>query len=92
LVVLWHPVQLLRGADRRRLRMTSESSMRRRDFIKGTTALAGGALAADALHGGVAWAQDKGESLLVVLEGAPNSLDFHVAGANRQVYEVVWNI
>ena len=66
--------------------------MRRRDFIKGTTALAGGALAADALHGGVAWAQDKGETLLVVLEGAPNSLDFHVAGANRQVYEVVWNI
>ena len=28
----------------------------------------------------------------MVLEGAPNSLDFHVPGANRQVYEVVWNI
>jgi peptide/nickel transport system substrate-binding protein len=66
--------------------------MRRREFIKGTTALAGGALVADAWHGGVARAQDKGGSLLVVLEGAPNSLDFHVPGANRQVYEVVWNI
>jgi peptide/nickel transport system substrate-binding protein len=68
-------------------------SIRRRDFIKVTTALAAGsAFGADALHDGAAWAQDKGESLLAVLEGAPNSLDFHVPGANRQVYEVVWNI
>jgi peptide/nickel transport system substrate-binding protein len=67
--------------------------MRRRDFIQRTTALAAGsALGADALHDGAAWAQDRGESLLAVLEGAPNSLDFHVPGANRQVYEVVWNI
>src|SRR5437660_10966668 len=69
--------------------------MRRRDFIKATTGLAaGGVFGAEALHGGPAWAQQKGgESQLVVrLEGAPNSLDFHVPGANRQVYEVVWNI
>jgi peptide/nickel transport system substrate-binding protein len=67
--------------------------MRRRDFIKGTTALvAGSALAADPLCGGAVLAQGNRDSLLVVLEGAPNSLDFHVAGANRQVYEVVWNI
>jgi peptide/nickel transport system substrate-binding protein len=61
--------------------------MRRRDFIKGTTALAAGALAPRAAR-----AQDKGDSLLVVSEGGPNSLDFHVPGANRNVYEVVWNI
>jgi hypothetical protein len=60
--------------------------MRRRDFIKGTTALAAGsALAAEPLFGGAALAQGNRDSLLVVLEGAPNSLDFHVAGANRQV-------
>jgi peptide/nickel transport system substrate-binding protein len=67
--------------------------MRRRDFIKGTTALAaGGAIAADGLRGRPATAQDRSESLLAVFEGAPNSLDFHVPGANRLVYEVVWNI
>jgi peptide/nickel transport system substrate-binding protein len=62
--------------------------MRRRDFIKGALAVGGASAAAT----GVARAQDRGGSLLVVLEGAPNSLDFHVPGANRQVYEVVWNI
>src|SRR5882724_8691266 len=61
--------------------------MRRRDFLKGTTALA-----ANATIPRKATAQTRGDSLLVVLEGAPNSLDFHVPGANRQVYEVVWNI
>ena len=67
--------------------------MRRRDFIKGTTALAaGGAIAADALGARLASAQDRTDSLLVVSEGGPNSLDFHVPGANRSVYEVVWNI
>jgi peptide/nickel transport system substrate-binding protein len=67
--------------------------MRRRDFLKGTTALAAsGAIAADAAGARVARAQSREDSLLVVLEGAPNSLDFHVPGANRQVYEVVWNI
>ena len=65
--------------------------MRRRDFLKGTTAVAAsGALAGSANR--TARAQSRGDSLLVVLEGAPNSLDFHVPGANRQVYEVVWNI
>ncbi len=65
--------------------------MKRRDFIKGTTALAaGGAIAAQTSR--ASWAQGRTDSLLAVTEGAPNSLDFHVVGANRQVYEVVWNI
>jgi peptide/nickel transport system substrate-binding protein len=66
--------------------------MRRRDFIKGTTALAaGGALIVDGLGARMARAQDKTASLLAVFENGPNSLDFHVPGANRLVYEVVWN-
>ena len=65
--------------------------MRRRDFITGTAAISG-AVAAQTLRSGGAMAQDRADSLLVVVEGAPNSLDFHVPGANRQVYEVVWNI
>lgn len=66
--------------------------MRRRDFIKGTGALAGGALAADALSTRLAHGQGRSDSLLAVFENGPNSLDFHVPGANRLVYEVVWNI
>jgi peptide/nickel transport system substrate-binding protein len=67
--------------------------MKRRDFIKGTTALAAGsAIAGDRFVVPQAWAQDKSETLLAVFENGPNSLDFHVPGANRQVYEVAWNI
>src|SRR3981081_2853453 len=63
--------------------------MRRRDFIKGTTALAaGGALTADGLSARWARAQDKTASLLAVFENGPNSLDFRVPGAHRLVYEV----
>ncbi len=67
--------------------------MKRRDFIKGTTALAaGGTIAGERFGVPRAWAQDKSETLLAVFENGPNSLDFHVPGANRLVYEVVWNI
>src|ERR1700688_2601249 len=67
--------------------------MRRRDFIKGTTALAAGsAVAGDRFVVPQASAQDRSETLLAVFENGPNSLDFHVPGANRLVYEVVWNI
>ena len=66
--------------------------MRRRDFIKGTTALAtGSAIAGDRFVTPVL-AQDKSETLLAVFENGPNSLDFHTPGANRLVYEVAWNI
>src|ERR1700688_215991 len=67
--------------------------MRRRDFIKGTTALAAGsAVAGDRFVVPQASAQDRSETLLAVFENGPNSLDFHTPGANRLVYEVVWNI
>ena len=66
--------------------------MKRREFIKGTTAFAAGsAIAGDRIMT-PALAQDKSETLLAVFENGPNSLDFHTPGANRLVYEVVWNI
>jgi peptide/nickel transport system substrate-binding protein len=67
--------------------------MRRRDFIKGTTALtAGSVLAGDPFAVSPALAQNRSEVLLAAFENGPNSLDFHTPGANRLVYEVVWNI
>jgi peptide/nickel transport system substrate-binding protein len=36
-------------------------------------------------------AQDRRDTLLTVSELGPNSLDSDVAGANRSVYEVIWN-
>jgi peptide/nickel transport system substrate-binding protein len=66
--------------------------MRRRDFIKGTTALAAGGAIANERFVTPVLAQEKSKTLLAVFENGPNSLDFHTAGANRLVYEVVWNI
>ena len=36
-------------------------------------------------------AQDRANTILIVAETAPNALDTEVVGANRAVYEVVWN-
>ena len=65
--------------------------MKRRDFIKGTLA-AGGAVAAQAFDAPRVSAQARADLLLDVAENGPNSLDFHVVGANRPVYGVVWNV
>ncbi len=65
--------------------------MKRRDFIKGTLA-AGSAAAAHAFNARRASAQARADLLLDVAENGPNSLDFHVVGANRPVYGVVWNV
>jgi peptide/nickel transport system substrate-binding protein len=66
--------------------------MRRRDFIKGTTALAAGSVAAAGTAGwDPAWAQDRKDTLVAVSEGGPNSLDSEVTGANRACTEVTWN-
>ena len=64
--------------------------MRRRDFVKGVALSAGGALAGTARTRS-APARERADSLLAVFENGPNSLDFHAVGANRLVYEVVWN-
>lgn len=36
--------------------------------------------------------QDRSDTLLVVMEGGPNSMDIHGVGANFQVYGVTWNV
>ena len=39
-----------------------------------------------------ALAQSRNETLLVVTESGPNSLDIHGVGANRPAYGVSWNV
>jgi len=39
-----------------------------------------------------AWAQDRRETLVVVTEVGPNSMDIHGVGANRPSYGVAWNV
>lgn len=63
--------------------------MKRRDFLKGTTAVAaGGVLARTA----PAHAAGRKDVLVVVSEGGPNSFDAMSPGANRGSYEVGWNV
>lgn len=63
--------------------------MKRREFLKGSTALAAGSAVAAARP---ARAQDARDTLLAVSESGPNGLDTDVAGANRSVFEVNWNV
>ena len=64
--------------------------MRRRSFIK-TTAAAGAAATAAPAIWSEAKAQARNETLLIVNESPPNSMDIHGVGANRPAYEVSWN-
>ena len=41
---------------------------------------------------GVASAQTRGETLIVVTESGPNSMDIHGVGANRPAYQASWNL
>src|ERR1700761_4042202 len=71
----------MRGAS-----MRGRTTIKRRDFLKATTAgLA--SLAAPRL----ARAQPANQALLLVSESAANSVDPHTPGANRGSYEVAWN-
>ncbi len=63
--------------------------MRRRDFLKRTTALATAALAAPYVR--PASAQSRKDTLLTLSEGGPNNLDIHGVGTNRPGYEASWN-
>src|SRR5205809_1027940 len=60
--------------------------MKRRTFIKTTAAVT----AAPAIWS-EAKAQARNETLLIVTEAPPNSMDIHGVGANRPAYEVSWN-
>src|SRR5262245_13239537 len=39
-----------------------------------------------------ALAQGRGETLIVVVESGPNSMDIHGVGANRPAYQASWNL
>jgi peptide/nickel transport system substrate-binding protein len=63
--------------------------MRRRDFLRATTALAGAAAAAPfarSAHG-----QARKDTLLTLSENGPNNLDIMGVGTNRPGYEASWN-
>jgi peptide/nickel transport system substrate-binding protein len=64
--------------------------MKRRDFLKGTTAVAAGA-AAEVFGGSDAFAQGAADTLVYVREYGPNSFDVQSAIVNRAVYELSWN-
>ncbi|MDP1965623.1 MAG: twin-arginine translocation signal domain-containing protein, partial [Reyranella sp.] len=64
--------------------------MKRRSFMK-TTAAAGAAATAAPAIWSEAKAQARNETLLLVTESPPNSMDIHGVGTNRPAYEVSWN-
>ena len=64
--------------------------MKRRTFFKATAAAGAAATAAPAVWSD-AKAQARNETLLIVGESPPNSMDIHGVGANRPAYEVSWN-
>jgi peptide/nickel transport system substrate-binding protein len=64
-------------------------SMKRRDFLKSTAAVAG-AVTAPAIFSS-AKAQSRQETLLIVSESGPNNIDIHGVGTNVPGYEVSWN-
>src|ERR1700674_4415244 len=65
------------------------TAMRRRDFLKRTTAAAAGAVAAAYVH--PARAQTRKDTLLTVSESGPNNLDVMGVGINRPSAEASWN-
>lgn len=63
-----------------------DPNVSRRRFLGGATAVS-----AIALNGGSAFAQTKAETLLIVQELGPNSLDMHGVGSNQTVNGLSWN-
>ncbi len=64
--------------------------MRRRDFLKTTSAAVAGTLAPAYLR--PARAQGRKDTLLALSESGPNNLDIMGVGTNRPGYEASWNI
>src|ERR1700742_1346943 len=65
--------------------------MKRRDFLKSSSAaVASAAMSMPAVFSS-AKAQARNETLLVVSESGPNNLDIHGDGTNVPGYEVAWN-
>jgi peptide/nickel transport system substrate-binding protein len=64
-------------------------AMKRRAFLKATTALAASAAAAPYIRS--AQAQSRKDTLLTLSESGPNNLDIMGVGTNRPGYEASWN-
>jgi peptide/nickel transport system substrate-binding protein len=65
------------------------TAMRRRDFLKRTTAAAAGTAAVAYVR--PTRAQSRKDTLLTLSESGPNNLDVMGAGTNRPGYEASWN-
>jgi peptide/nickel transport system substrate-binding protein len=65
--------------------------MKRREFLKSTTALAASAMVPAPAIWSSAKAQSRAETLLIISESGPNNLDIHGVGTNVPGYEVSWN-
>jgi peptide/nickel transport system substrate-binding protein len=65
--------------------------MKRREFLRSMTALAGAGMVGAPAIWSPAKAQSRRETLLVVTESGPNNFDIHGVGTNRPGYEVSWN-
>ena len=63
--------------------------MKRRDFLKATTAAAAAAFSTP--HIRPARAQGRNDTLLTLSESGPNNLDIMGVGTNRPGYEASWN-
>ncbi len=64
--------------------------MRRRDFLTATGAVAGSATLARGIPS--AWAETPKDTLLVLVENGPNSLDIHGVGTTFRSYVACWNL
>ncbi len=67
------------------------SSMKRRDFLKSSSAAVASAAVSMPAVFSSAKAQARNETLLIVSESGPNNLDIHGVGTNVPGYEVSWN-
>src|SRR5258708_14343036 len=76
-----------RAADSRN--RGSAAGMRRREFLKTTTAATAAVMTAPYIH--PARAQDRNDTLLTLSESGPNNLDIMGVGTNRPGYEASWN-
>ena len=64
--------------------------MKRRDFLKSTAALAGTASIAGGIR--AARSETPRDTLLVLVENGPNSLDIHGIGTTFRSYVACWNL
>ena len=72
------------------LGLYAEAKVRRRDFLTATGAVAGSATLARGIP--TAWAETPKDTLLVLVENGPNSLDIHGVGTTFRSYVACWNL